>query len=269
VPKVLARNWGALAALAIPVIAGIAAMADQGAPAIFWQVNLAALVAGLAWVALGSGPSNPIAQRILVACLLILLALPLVTGPDVNGITRWIPVFDLSLHSGMITIPALAALASQDEKHGFLFLLAAGAIALLQPDGASLFAVTFAAVGLNHTMGGWKWGVTAIIAFFAAIHAVLVGELPAQPFVERMLADLALASPLLAIAAGMALLAGFLLMVFAIPFPRPARMAIAGTLFGFTVISMLNNYPTPLIGYGASSILGYALALGLAPKEAP
>ena len=38
---------------------------------------------------------------------------------------------------------------------------------------------------------------------------------------------------------------------------------LAGTLMGFAVMATLSHYPTPLIGYGAAPVIGYALALGL------
>ena len=98
----------------------------------------------------------------------------------------------------------------------------------------------------------------------ASIGAVLRGELPAQPFVERVLVDLALREPLAALGLGMALLAGFLMIAHALPAAKSTRHALAGSLFGFSLAAFVSNYPSVLIGYGAAPILGYGLALALA-----
>jgi len=87
--------------------------------------------------------------------------------------------------------------------------------------------------------------------------------LPPQPFVERVLVEAAGTSVFLAIALALALAAGFALVLFAVPFDRAKRFALAGLYFGFAVIALMSSYPTPLIGYGAAPILGFGIALGL------
>ena len=258
----------ALLALALPVLAGLAWMAWSGAPRSYLTINAAALVAGICWTAFGRLPTGERKRRVLAVVLLALLALPLLTGPEFNGIARWLPLGPVALHAGMLTLPLLAVLAAAERFYAPPLLLAALLVALLQPDGASAFAVTFACVGLHHVGEDWRVGLAAIISFFAAIAAALRGELPAQPFVERVLVDAALASPFAALALFAALLAGFLLMLFALPMPRAERFALAGTLFGFAIMALMSNYPSPLIGFGAAPILGYALALSFRQEPA-
>ena len=44
------------------------------------------------------------------------------------------------------------------------------------------------------------------------------------------------------------------------------RSAVFGTVWlGVIVAAALGNYPTPLVGYGGSAILGYALSLSFMP----
>ena len=257
----------ALLALAIPVLAGLAWMAWSGAPRTYFALNGAALLPALGWVAFGHLPAGERMRRVLAIALLALLALPLVTGPQINGIARWLPLGPLALNAGMLTLPLLAVLAAADRAYAPPLLLTALFVALLQPDAGAGFAVTFACVGLHHVSEDWRVGLAAIIAFFAAIAAALRGELPAQQFVERVLVDAALASPAAALALFAALLAGFLLILFAVSMPRAERFALAGTLFGFSIMAIMSNYPSPLIGFGAAPILGYALAL--APRAEP
>ena len=176
---------------------------------------------------------------------------------------RWFPLGPLNLHTGMIAVPPLCVLAARNRVLAAPMLLAGVFAALLQPDAGSGFALTFAAVGLHHVTKDWKVGVVAIIGFFASIFMAVHGELPAQPFVERVLIDAAQQNIAWAMALAVALLASFLLVIFCIPFARDKRFALGGALFGFTAIAMMSYYPFPLMGYGAAPIIGFGLALGL------
>jgi hypothetical protein len=261
----VAQRHGLLAsllALAIPVPAGLAYMAVFGAPPAYIAINAGALALALLWMAAGPVTLRPLPRRLLAGGLLAVLALPLLTGPELNGVTRWVPIGPATLHTGMLTLPTLAVIAAQEREDAPPLLLSALFLALLQPDAASAFAITFAAVGMHHLTRDWRMGVVAIAGFVTAIAAALRGELPAQPFVERVLVEAIDQSLLAALALFCALLASFLLILFH-GRPNPVeRFALAGTLFGFAIMSLMSNYPTPLIGYGAAPILGYGLALG-------
>lgn len=258
----------AVLALALPVLAGAAWMAATGAPAHYWQTNLAALVLASGWIMAGRGPHTALSRHMLLALLLLLMLLPLglseplrsVTGAEVR---RWIPLGPVSLHAGMVAIPPLVMLAARNKALAAPILLAALLLAFFQPDGASGFAVTFAAIGLHHVTRDWKVGLVAIVGFVAAIVMSLSGELPPQPFVERVLVDAAGQHLVLALMLAAALGACFLLIVFATPFTRATRLALAGAFFGFVVMAMMSHYPFPLVGYGAAPIAGFGLALGL------
>lgn len=258
----------ALAALALPVLAGIAWMSAYGAPGAYVTTDGLALAVACTWLLFGRAPQGLRTQRVLTVLLIAWLFVPLATGPEVNGVARWVPLGPVTLHSGMFAVPALAVFAARDRDYAAPILLAALFAALLQPDAATGFALTFAAVGLHHVTSDWKAGAVSIVGFFAAIAMALRGELPARDFVELVLADAAGES--LAVAAGLALAlaAGYFLMLWTAPLARAERFALAGSLFGFIVMAMMSHYPFPLIGYGAAPILGYGLALGLVRKAA-
>ncbi len=251
----------ALLALALPCLTGLACLALAGAPGFYLAINGGALLLGLVWTAVGRMPDGERVRRALVVALLLILALPLVTGPYVNEVARWIPLGPAALNAGLLIIPPLVILAASERTYAPPILLAALLVTLLQPDAAGAFALTFAAVGLHHVTRDWRYGLVAIIAFLASIAASLRGELPAQPFADRVWVELALVSPALALAAFAGLVAGFLLMLFAAPIPRESRYALAGTLFGFSMMGLMSNYPSPLVGHGAAAILGYSVAL--------
>ncbi|GAA5051904.1 hypothetical protein GCM10023208_12250 [Erythrobacter westpacificensis] len=258
----------ALLALAIPVLAGALYMALAGAPAHYALANLGALAIACLWILGGRGPHTSLSRHLMTGVLLFTLLTPLAVSPEAISVTgdrvmRWFPLGSVNLHTGMLVAPALCVLAARHRTLGAPILLAAIACVWFQPDAATGFALTFAAVGLHHVTRDWKVGAVAIAGFFASINMALRGELPPQPFVERVLVEAAGMSIFLAIALGLALAASFALMLFAIPFDREKRFALAGLLFGFAVLALMSTYPTPLIGYGASPILGFGLALGL------
>lgn len=262
-----ARLTGMLA-LAVPVLAGIAWMAFAGAPSSYPLVNGIALLAASAWVLFGRAPRSLHVQRALVAFLAVVLFVPLASGPELQSVThgavaRWLPLGPLHLHAGMLVVPALAVFATREAELAPPILLAALLGAYLQPDAATGFAITLAAVGLHHVTRDWKIGVVAIVAFFASILMALSGELTPQPFVEYVLPMLARSQPAIALALVGALVASYFLILKALPAPAAARFTLAGSLFGFAMTAVISSYPTPLIGYGASAILGYGLALGL------
>jgi cell division protein FtsW (lipid II flippase) len=248
-------------ALAVPTLAGLAYLIAFGAPAIFILTNAAALCIGLIWIVLGRLPAGVRGQRCLAIALLVFMALPLIIGPEISGVSRWIPLGGFALHTGAIAIPLLTCLAAADREYAMPILLSALFLALVQPDAAIAFAVMGASIGIYFTWQDWKPGLAAILAFGVGVIATLRGELPAQPFVERILVELAQIAPLAALALALSLLASFVLMLRAPPANQPAHYAMAGTLGGFTLAALLSNYPNVLIGYGASPIIGYALAL--------
>lgn len=250
--------------LALPVFAGIAYLALAGAPSPYWVTNGLALLLSAALVLFLPGIEGTKARRTASVALIALLFVPLLTGPAINGITRWLPLGGFVLHSGALALPALAVFAARDEDYAPPILLAALLAASLQPDAALGLGVMMTTVGLYNATRDWRLVPVAGIAFFASMVAGLRGELPAQPYVERVLVQLAMTAPLAAFGLALALLAGFLLMAHALPAPKPTRHALAGSLFGFALAALVSNYPSVLIGYGAAPILGYGLALALA-----
>ena len=264
----LRERLPALLALAIPVLAGVAWLATGGAPSHYALANLAALALALAWIAFGRGPHTASSRHILAAVLIAVMLAAVWVGPEATSITqhtvrRWFPLGPIALHTGMLVAPALCVLAARNRVLAAPLLLSGIGAALLQPDAATGFALTFAAVGLHHVKRDWRVGVTAIVGFFASLWMAVRGELPPQPFVENVLTQAAGDSIAFAVLLAASMVASFCLILFAIPFDRAKRFTLAGLFFGFAVSALMAPYPMPLIGYGAAPILGFGLALGL------
>lgn len=259
----------AVLALAIPVLAGLAYLWGYGAPSSFLAINAGALVAGCLWIAFGPGSPSPLSRRILIGIALAALFVPLLTGPAISGVARWLPFGPFMLHAGMLTVPLLVVLAGEERDYAPGILSAALLPVLLQPDMATGAALTLAAFGLYDASKDWRYGLFAAVAFTASLVAAMTGELPAQPFVERVVFLLAATDPLPAIGLAASLLASFALISGAFPGREPSRKALAGALFGFAFAGHVSNYPSPLIGYGAAPILSFAIALGLLAAARP
>jgi hypothetical protein len=116
-------------------------------------------------------------------------------------------------------------------------------------------------------------GRLAILAAAAAIAAfgwtLLTPDLlPAVPYVDRVVYAAFDVHPLagVAVSAGtLALLLPALAAVSRDASARPALLAFSGCWFAVIVAAMVGNYPTPLVGYGGSAVLGYLLSVGLLP----
>jgi hypothetical protein len=259
----------AVLALAIPVLAGLGYFAAFEAPKSYLAVNALALAIGAVWIALAPPIASPIIRRALLAVALVILFLPLLTGPNLTGIARWVPLGPVTLHAGMLVLPLLVVLAGDEPDYAPGILSVALLAALLQPDMATGAALTLAGFGLYDATKDWRWGVFVAVAFTASLVAAIHGELPAQPWVERVIFLLARTNALVALGLALALLASFALIAGAFPGREASRKALAGALFGFTFAGHVSNYPSALIGYGAAPILGFGLALGLLAARAP
>ena len=135
-----------------------------------------------------------------------LLFVPLFTGVAVNGIARWLPIGLVLLHAGLLVLPAISVLAAEGKGPGKIALIAALVAVFLQPDAGTGLAITGAAIGLYVARPHWATGCIAFAAFLASLSMLVRGELPAQPYVERILVDAAQVSLWLAVGILVALL---------------------------------------------------------------
>lgn len=260
----LRERLPALLALSIPVLAGLLFLHLAGAPHQYLAINACALVGALGIALVLSAPSTFRGRRVLTVVMLAGLFLPLLTGPWQDGVARWIPAGPFNLHSSGLLLPSILVLAVRDREYTPPILLTAIFAGLLQPDAALGFALLFAAIGLHDVTRDWRIGTTCIFTFFAAIVMAVRGNPPPQEFVERVLVTAAGLSPFAALGLFLSLVVGFFLILRAIPASKAMRYTLAGCLFGFTILSLMSNYPSVLIGYGAAPILGFGLGLGLA-----
>jgi len=260
-----ADRWRLALPLAVPALGGLAYLAAFGAPLRLIAINAAALVAGGLWAAFGRLPSGPKARLGLAALGAGLLFLPVLIGPEVGGVSRWLPAGPVLLHSGALLLPLVVVLAAQASRAGAVLLGAAGIALAMQPDAAMLagLAAASAVLAVMHRSVGFT-----LVALASAGLAALTwgrGTLEPQRFTEGVLAEVWDSAPPAALTLGALLfLAAPALLLRAAPVPRTEAAALAALLATLGVMACLAAFPFPLIGYGASPILGLALALSAA-----
>lgn len=251
--------------LLVPALGGLAYLAAFGAPLRLIAVNAGALALAAVWVMFGRLPADSAKRLALAGLAALVLCLPVLLGPEVGGVSRWLPAGPVRLHSGALLLPLIVVLAAREPRVGAALLALAGAGLLLQPDAASLFALGLASGVLAVLTRNVGHAVVSLAALGFAAATFNAGTLEPQVFTEGVLAEVWQASALLALAlAALLFVAPPLLLLRAPPVNRAEALALSALLTAWGIAAVLAPFPYPLIGYGAAPILGFGLALGAA-----
>jgi cell division protein FtsW (lipid II flippase) len=258
------ERLGTLAAIGATGL-GIAVMAAAGAPNAYLAVNLAALVIGLALLALLQRNRVTNHGWLMLAAATGLLATALF-GTTTEGATRWVRIGVVSIQPSLVLLPLMLLTFARvrDTAATLAMLLTAAALAL-QPDRAMAGALVagLAALALTGRDRRTILALTAALIGFAVTLA-RPDTLAPTAFVEQVYAGAFGFSAL----AGLALLAGSaLLLLPLLALDRTRATAFAATWLAILAAAVIGNYPTPLLGYGGSGILGYLLCLAALPRQ--
>lgn len=260
--------WLGTCCAVLATACGLAFMALAGAPLRYLAINAAALAIGLlalanlrlvlrlfprgeAWLPLGLG-------------LLLVVLTPF--GIAAQGAARWVALGGVLIQPSLIAVPLLLVLAARRSN-----LLAATGVGLAalalawQPDRAMAGALALAALGL------WPGAVLrlrlavilpALAGFLITLARPDLGE--RMPYVDQILWLAYGLHPL----AGLAVWAGTLLLLAPAVVLwrlradlRPGLMVQGLFWTGAVLAAALGNYPTPLVGFGSSAVIGYCLSL--------
>jgi len=267
------RHLAALCAVAATGL-GFAYLAAAGAPLRHLVMNGGALALGLlllvalAWTRPLGQAGRGVAGLALAAALLFVSLLGLSAG----GVTRWVSLGGVLLQPGLFLLPLLALMfvRARDGLSLPAVLVAALAVAL-QPDRAMAGALVagMAAFALVRPL---RIALIALGAAATAFAVTLVRADPSQamPFVDQIFYSSFAVHPLagVAVALGAALMLVPALVGYARdPQGRASYAAFGAVWLAAIIAAALGNYPTPLVGYGGSAILGYLLSVtGLPPR---
>lgn len=253
---------------------GLAYLAMAGAPATYLMINLGALVLGL--LALGflvlaeRADLAPGAINLLLGASLLAVSQ---FGVSADGVTRWLALGALTVQPSLMILPVMLVTFARSRDVLSMTGLILAALALsLQPDRAMAGALAAGALALAVTRSDRLVLAVATAAVVGlAVTLIRSDPSPAVPFVDRILYSAFDLHPLagLAVTLGSALLVVPALLLFrAEPGDRPGY-AVFGAIWAAVVLAAaLGNYPTPLVGYGGSAIVGYLLSLIAFPSAA-
>lgn len=269
-PRLLGLICGAGA-----VAFGLGYMIAAGAPSRYLLVNLAALVLGAtAWLALDRTAGARLAGAgTAVLALAVPLLLTALFGVAVEGASRWVSVGPLNLQLSLFVLPVMVVLyARRPDAIGTAGMMVAALALAAQPDRAMTGVLLAGLLALVFVTPSRFPIMATAVAFLAFGWTLLTPDaLPAVPYVDRILYTAFDVHPL----AGLAVVIGAVaLMVPAVigglkgASERSALLAFGGCWLGVVISAALGNYPTPLVGYGGSAVLGYLLSVALLPNGA-
>lgn len=246
---------------------GLAYLGMAGAPSRYLVINTAALAIGLCLVKIAQiarferVPTGAVTLGIALALLATALF-----GVAVEGTSRWVVVAGLSIQPSLMLLPLMVTLFARepDTPSSAAIAIASAALAL-QPDRAMAGALTAGVLAIALT-GPRPRILAALLASGAgfAVTMVRADTQAALPYVDQIFFTSFNVSPL----AGLAVLGGSALLVApAIACWRSGGdeghvFAVIGAVWlAIVIAAALGNYPTPLVGYGGSAIIGYVLCL--------
>ncbi|MFS0738692.1 hypothetical protein ABC347_16725 [Sphingomonas sp. 1P06PA] len=256
------------------MLLGLVYLAAAGAPLRYLGINAASLLLGLAMLACaGRAPlfrTYPGGLTLLLAGVLLATAL---LGRPVAGAARWVTLGGLSIQPSLILLPALIlGFARMRSGLGAAGMIVAAVALAIQPDRA-MAAMLVAGLGmmlLRRVDGVTR---TAFAASLLGLLATLLQPdmLPAMPWVDGVFLSSFHVHPL----AGAAVWGGALLILLPAlalwrldPQGRDVALVFATVWLAAIAAAAIGNYPTPVLGYGGSAILGYALSLIALPRRA-
>ncbi|WP_156839461.1 hypothetical protein [Novosphingobium aquimarinum] len=251
---------------------GLAWMAAAGAPTRMLAVNAAALAIGLMLLpALDAllGERSRLRGIALLAMAGILCATAFL-GTPVEGATRWISVGSLVIQPGMIVLPLLVcAQARRPDRTTTAALLLAVTATALQPDRAlaGMALAGIAAIALIKTERT-TYGLLAVAGVAFAITMLFPDRQGAMPYVDQILRtafDVDLLAGAAVWAGSAILLVPACVAMRAKTETRAVACAFAAVWAAAILAALLGNYPTPLVGYSGSAVLGYVLSLSQFP----
>lgn len=245
---------------------GLAYLLVSGAPLTMVIVNGGAIVVGI-FLALSLRLAARANDHVITMTALIgafILFGTAIFGYAIEDARRWLLIGPFFIQTSLILLPLIAICFARVQNFWTALAVVVAAFAMAgQPDRA-MAAMLFVAVVIVGLMRPNRLTVSASVFCTMTFSTTLLvpDRLPAVPFVDHILwtafdIDLWV---------GLALWTGCLLLVGPILFVRKAKRTILHYVFASCWLTLITAaamgaYPTPIVGYGASAIIGYFLSL--------
>jgi hypothetical protein len=263
------RNLAPLAPLPALLI-GIAAMRGLGVSRAAWMINIGATIFGLLiWFFARRLPPASRTRTLGVAVASIVTIAAPFAFAGMLGVHRWVSIGGLRLHAAAIVAPLIiGCVAAAAFTSAAAIAITATIIIALQPDAAqatSLAAACAVVLAYSRTTQTRERIVAiALLCVAAAVAFLRRDPLPPVAHVEEIFGIVA------AKGLAWAALATIALALLPLPFLaawREHRAPLALALGVYIALTLLapawGTFPVPVMGYGASPIVGYFVALAL------
>lgn len=199
----------------------------------------------------------------------IILALVLVAGTTLDGVTRWLPLGPLNVQPALILSPLLLAIvAGREGRHWRVAILVPILLVALQPDAATVLALAagtaiIAAAASVRSTRGWTPRRIALASGAAMIAIVVliwsgIQTPPSVAFVEGTVELARQSGP----TAMLLHAATPLLMMSALLSAGQGGPALAAYFAIAAAAAVFWAFPMPLAGAAPSHAMGFGLAIG-------
>ena len=262
---------GALLAAALPPLLGsVLLMRSEGLDRLALQQVATFVVAALiGWAAASRAPRRTVLSNATLALLLATSLFIPVVATDVDGPRRWLSAGPLRLYLAPMVLPSL--LLTSSGGWACVTLVIASLALLGQPDAAQASALAVASAVFVLTPAGGRLApavVTTVLMGLALVTWQRPDPLAGVPHVEGVL-RLAIQSGRFA---GLAAVAAALLPTVVLALVswqrRDGRWLAVGCYYAALVaLAPLELTPVPILGFGASPIIGY-VAVAVSARRA-
>ncbi len=266
------RALGVLCAIGAALL-GIVYMVIADAPLRYLGINIGALGIGLSMLGI-LGHAATADRRWTDAAIVTMAGALLATAllvAEVDGAARWVNLAGLAIQPSLILLPVLLVAFARTRSATATTGIVIAAVAMaLQPDRA-MGGMLALCVSILTVIRRDRQTVIAFAAGVAGFAATLMraDTLPAASYVDQILYS----SFDVHAGAGLAVWGGAALMLVPgivgfsrDPDNRVVYAAFGAAWFAAIVAAALGNYPTPVVGYGGSAIVGYVVSLFALPK---
>lgn len=247
---------------------GLVHLAFTNAPLHYLLVNGGALVFVLAIVGILTLFARDVGHfggplSLIMSGLVMLTSL---FGMSADGATRWIMIGGFVVQTSFLFVPVIAIIFARQQTTLTTFAIALTALALaIQPDRGMSGALAAGMMAMLLVSPGR----TTLLASGAAVSGLTatmlqVDHTQASAYVDQIYFSAFSFHPIAGIAVWIG--AATLLLPAIIGSsdngPNSEVFLVFGTVWGaLTITAAFGNYPTPIVGYGGSAILGYVMCI--------